>query len=122
MLRHDELNRNLMSDENVEQTNRIWRARRTCNCQNPRSCQRPLRFGVGDFLGWRTGIPGAGLPGMPPLGKQPPSEFGLRTGHGMWEGGFGNPLSTFFRGNGLFPPGTKNALITVYLLELQEKQ
>ena len=51
MLRHDELNRNLMSDENVEQTNRIWRTRRTCNCQNPRSCQRPLRFGVGDFLG-----------------------------------------------------------------------
>ncbi len=40
----------------------------------------------------------------------------------MWEGGFGNPLSTFFRRNGLFPPGTKNVLITVYLLELQEKQ
>ncbi len=69
----------------------------------------------------KSGISGAGLPGMPPLGKQPSSDFGLRTGHGMWEGGFGTSFSTFFRGNGLFPPGT-NALITVYLLELQEKR
>ena len=40
----------------------------------------------------------------------------------MWDGGFGSPLSTFFRGNGFFPPGTKNVFITVYLLELQEKR